>query len=74
MAHSNSLYRVLALTAKAYTETFLKDGDYPDGSLVLTAYIGPHPAAKAYTETILRDGDRPDGSLQQPISGLHPDG
>lgn len=74
MAHSNSLYQVLALTAKAYTETFLKDKDYPDGSLVLTAYIGPHPATKAYTKTILRDRDRLDGSLQQPILGSHPDG
>ena len=40
--HSDSLYQVFTLTAKAYIETLLKDGDHPNGSLQ-QSILGLHP-------------------------------
>jgi len=62
MAHSESLYGVLNLTGKIYTETLLKDESSPDESSdslhqVLTL------TAKAYMETILKEESPPDGSF-----------
>jgi len=53
MILSDNLYRVFTLTAKAYTETLLKDGCPPSPSDNL--YWVFTLTAKAYTETLLKD-------------------